>query len=132
MKFLNKNFAVWFSRFAIFVVYAWFGILKVVDASPANPLVKALLEKTLHGVSFDTFIIWFGLFEVLIGALFLFPKLTRFALGLLVIHLGMVLAPLVLLPQIAWQSFMIPTLEGQYMIKNILIVAAALHIFTNE
>jgi uncharacterized membrane protein YkgB len=33
--------------------------------------------------------------------------------------------PLFLLPDIAWQSFLAPTLEGQYIIKNIVVVALA-------
>ncbi len=111
------------ARFAIFIVYAWFGILKVIGASPANPIVKALLEKTLPFLTFEQFIITFGLFEVAIGLLFLFPKLDRLAVLLLVPHLITTVMPLLLLPGTTWQGFLVPTIEGQYIIKNILIVA---------
>ena len=36
--------------------------------------------------------------------------------------------PLVLLPSETWQSFFVPTLEGQYIIKNLVIIAAAIGI----
>ena len=34
--------------------------------------------------------------------------------------------PLILLPEITWRSFMVPTLEGQYIIKNLVLIAAAI------
>jgi uncharacterized membrane protein YkgB len=33
--------------------------------------------------------------------------------------------PLYFLPSETWTGFMVPTLEGQYIIKNLLIIAAA-------
>jgi uncharacterized membrane protein YkgB len=36
--------------------------------------------------------------------------------------------PLLLLPTLTWQSLLIPTLAGQYIIKNIVIVALALSV----
>lgn len=113
------------ARTAILVVYGWFGALKLVDASPANPLVRALLERTLPFVRFESFIIFLGLYEVAIGVLFAIPRLERFAIALIIPHLIMTSGPLVLLPGVAWQGFLLPTLEGQYMIKNVLILATA-------
>ncbi|MES2023555.1 MAG: hypothetical protein V4439_02630 [Patescibacteria group bacterium] len=121
-----RNWALPFGRFAIFVVYFWFGILKVLSLSPANPLVAGLLERTLPGVSFGTFIVALGIFEMILGVIFLIPKMERLAIFLLVLHMIMVIMPLFLLPSVTWQAFMVPTLEGQYIIKNILIVALAI------
>ena len=116
------------ARIAIFVVFFWFGILKVVTISPANPLVSDLLEKTLPFVSFSQFIFFFGLYEMLIGFTFLIPKLERFAIALLAVHMGTTFMPLVLLPAVTWSAFLVPTLEGQYIIKNLLIIALAMGI----
>ncbi len=124
----TKHWAVPFSRFAIFLVYFWFGLLKVLSMSPANPLVASLLERTLPGVSFNTFIIFFGIFEMLIGIIFIIPKLERLAILLLVIHLITTVMPLFLLTSVTWQGFLTPTLEGQYIIKNILIIAIGIGI----
>lgn len=118
----------WFARFALFLVYFWFGILKVVTESPANPLISSLLERTLPFMSFDTFIVLFGLLEVFIGVLFLMPKATRVAIPLLLFHMVTTVMPLVLLPQVSWAAPFVPTLEGQYMVKNILIIALAIGI----
>ncbi len=69
-----------------------------------------------------------GLFECVIGVLFLIPKATRIVMPLLLVHLAIVCAPLVLVPEYTWQSPFVPTLEGQYIIKNIVVVAVAIGI----
>lgn len=120
-----RHFGKPLARIAFFIIFFWFGILKLVDVSPANPLVADLLEKTLPFITFEQFIIFLGIWEMLIGILFLIPHLERLAILLLVPHIIVTAAPLILLPQITWQSPFVPTLEGQYIIKNILIVALA-------
>lgn len=115
-----------FARFALFVVFFWFGALKLIGESPANPLVSDLLSQTMPFMTFDVFIVLFGIFEMVIGLSFLFPKLVRVSIAMLAFHMVTTFMPLVLLPQIAWQSFLVPTLEGQYIIKNLVIIATAL------
>lgn len=124
-----KLTSIQFARFALAVIYIWFGVLKVVRLSPANPLVASLLERTMSFVAFDTFIIWFGLFEVTIGVLFLLPKMDKLTLLLFVLHIFSTTMPLFLLPTMAWSAFLVPTLEGQYIIKNIALIALAVHIY---
>ena len=114
-----------FARIAIFVVFFWFGFLKIIDASPANPLVKNLLEQTLPLISFEQFIVLFGIYEMMIGIVFLIPKWERAAMAMLLPHMITTFLPLILLPEIIWQSFFVPTLEGQYIIKNLVIIALA-------
>ena len=126
-----RNWVMPFSRFAIFLVYFWFGMLKVLALSPASPLVIALLERTMPWIAPDAFLLGFGIVEVLIGLLFLIPHLERLAIFALVLHLVTTIMPLFLLPQIAWSGFMVPTLEGQYIIKNVLIVAIAIGILAH-
>lgn len=113
------------ARAAIFLVYFWFGILKFLGVSPAAPLVKDLFEKTINVMPFSVFYTFFSIFEVVIGVLFLIRGLERLAIFLLGLHLIATILPLIFLPHIAWQAFLVPTLEGQYIIKNILIVASA-------
>lgn len=116
------------SRIAIFAIYFWFGSLKLIDSSPANPLVESLLNKTLPYVSFNQFIIFLGIWEMAIGAFFLIPRLEKAAITILAFHMITTFMPLILLPTMAWKSFLIPTLEGQYMIKNIITIALAVNI----
>ncbi|MEJ0002160.1 MAG: hypothetical protein WDN09_03245 [bacterium] len=86
-----------FARFAIFLVYFWFGILKVIGLSPASPLVAALLAKTMPFISPDAFVVAFGAIEVVIGLLFVIPKLERLAIFALILHL-ITTIPAALLP----------------------------------
>ena len=113
------------ARIAIFTVYFWFGSLKLFGVSPATPLVRALFEKTITFMPFGFFYFLFSLFEVIIGVLFLIRSAERAAILLLLLHLTTTVMPLIFLPQITWQAFLVPTLEGQYIIKNILIAASA-------
>jgi uncharacterized membrane protein YkgB len=126
-----KRIVLPFSRFAIFLVYFWFGLLKVLETSPASPLVIALLNKTMPFVSPDSFLIVFGVIEMVIGLLFIIPRLERLALFALFLHLITTIMPLFLLPEYAWQGFLTPTLEGQYMIKNILIIACGIVVLSS-
>lgn len=123
--FLKKNEII-IARLSIFIVYFYFGLLKLLGFSPATSLVKALFEKTLSQfIQFSTFYNLFSIFEMLIGIMFLIKGLERVAIFLLMIHLIMTILPLFLLPDLVWQNPLIPTLEGQYIIKNILLFALA-------
>ena len=116
------------ARIGLFVVFFWFGILKVIGLSPASPLVHALFDETVSIIQFPTFIVVFGLFECLIGILFLIRGTERVVIPLLFMHMITTIMPLFMVPAATWSGFMIPTLEGQYIIKNILIIAAAIGI----
>ena len=117
-----------FARFALFLVYFWFGILKLFNSSPAGPLAHALTAKTIGTQNFSLSFHILGLVECLIGILFLFPKATRIVIPLLIIHLIIVCSPLLLVPNLAWSHFLVPTLDGQYIIKNVIIGALAIGI----
>jgi uncharacterized membrane protein YkgB len=124
----------WFiplARIAIFIVYFWFGILKLFDLSPAGPLASALAAKTIGAAHFSLAFHVLAVYECVIGVLFLFPRLTRLVIPLLLVHIVIVCSPLILLPDLAWQHPLVPTLEGQYIIKNVAIVALAIGIASN-
>ena len=127
LRFFRK-YSIPMARIGIFVVFFWFGILKVLGLSPASGLVQRLFETSIHFMSFSTFIVGFGLFEMLIGILFLIKGAERIVMPLLLIHMITTFGPLVLLPQETWSRFLVPTLEGQYIIKNLVIIAAAMGI----
>ncbi|MCK9360998.1 hypothetical protein M0Q28_02090 [Patescibacteria group bacterium] len=115
------------SRFSLFAVFFWFGLLKVVGLSPATGLVQALFDRTLGSVMlFGPFYVFFALFEMLIGVLWLIPKAVRLVTPLLLIHMVMTFLPLLFLPDMAWNGPLVPTFEGQYIIKNLVIVSLAL------
>ena len=119
-----------FGRISLFIIYFWFGILKIFDVSAAIPLVHDLMEKTflIYLMTPAVFLVLFSCYEMLIGILFLIPKLTRFAVVLIFAHMIMTALPLFLLPETTWVGFFTPTLEGQYIIKNLLIITVAMYI----
>ena len=127
LKFINflRRYQAWIARVAIFIVYTWFGLLKLFDKSPASPIAEALVDKTVGAQHFDKLFIILAVLECIIGILFLFPKAIRVVFPLLLTHLVIVCSPLLLVPEQSWQQAFVPTLEGQYIIKNILIVALA-------
>lgn len=128
-----RRYHVPVARFAFFVIFFWFGLLKVLDLSPASELVEDLFNATFLSslLPFATFFVLFGYFEMVIGLLFVFPKLTRFAFVILLAHLAMTAMPLVMLPGDVWLAPFAPTLEGQYILKNVALIALALGIVAN-
>jgi uncharacterized membrane protein YkgB len=114
------------ARVAIFVVYFYFGILKLLNESPATPLAHAFVNKTLGAANFGWSFKVLAVYECLIGILFLFPKFTRIVIPMLLIHMIIVCMPLFAVPNLAWSKPFVPTLEGQYIIKNLAIIALAI------
>ncbi|WP_207784658.1 hypothetical protein [Marinifilum breve] len=116
-------------RISFAVIFIWFGILKPIGLSAAIPLVKSTVS-WMPLFAAETWVDIIGWWEVLIGVFFLFKKSTRIAIGLLFLQMTGTFMPLFILPEVTFQggNILLPTLEGQYVIKNIMIISAALTI----
>jgi len=115
-------------RMSLGIIFIWFGILKPLGLSPAEPLVKATV-RWLPLFSPDLWLVLIGWWEVAIGMTFLFQRTVRIAIALLFLQMVGTFMPLVLLPEVTFQPGRIPyapTMEGQYILKNLLIISAAL------
>jgi len=114
-------------RLSFGIIFIWFGILKPLHLSPAEGLLKATVVWLPFGTP-DNWLIIIGWWEVLIGICFLFQKTTRLAIILLLTQMVGTFMPLVFLPEVTFQSknVLLPTLEGQYIIKNLIIILAAM------
>lgn len=115
-------------RVALAVIFIWFGLLKPCGLSPADELVQETV-RDLPPFAPDTWLVVLGCWEVLIGVTFLFRRTLRLAIGLLFLQMIGTFLPLVLLPDVTFQAGRYPyapTLVGQYILKNLLFVAAAL------
>lgn len=115
-------------RYSLGVIFVWFGILKPFGMSPAEPMVK-LTVQWMPVLSPDTWLVVIGWWEVAIGLTFLFHKTVRIAIALLLLQMIGTFLPLLILTQVTFQADRIPyapTMEGQYIIKNLLILSAAL------
>jgi uncharacterized membrane protein YkgB len=110
-------------RVAIGIVFVWFGILKPLGLSPAADLVG----RTVYWWTPEIMVPLIGWWEVAIGISFLVPRLTRLAIFLLMLQMPGTFLPLVLLPETCFTAFPFGlTLEGQYIVKNLIIIGAAL------
>ncbi len=116
------------ARVSLFVVFFWFGLLKLLGLSPAGGLVHGLFDQTIHFMPFATFYMLFAALECIIGILFLIKGAERIVLPLLLFHMITTFLPLIFLPTESWQAPFVPTIVGQYIIKNLVIIAAAIGI----
>ena len=98
--------AAWLNRAMIAVVYIWFGFLKVIGSSPAEGLVTKLFNLTLEPyMGIQTFLLILGVGECAIGFLWLFPRLTKIAFWVMIVHMFTTFMPILFLPNETWQSF---------------------------
>lgn len=120
---LMEKYSVDFMRYALALVYIWFGLLKLIGMSPAEDLV----QKTVFWFRPEFFIPILGLVEVIIGVGFLFKRLIPFTIFILLLHMAATFFPLFILPKICFDTFpLCPTLVGQYIIKNLVLICGAL------
>lgn len=115
-------------RATLGVVFIWFGLLKPLGLSPAEPLVLATVG-WLPVLDPRAWLAVIGWWEVAIGVTFLFPGTLRVAIALLFLQMVGAFMPLVVLSDVTFQGGRVPygpTMEGQYIIKNLVIIAAAL------
>jgi uncharacterized membrane protein YkgB len=118
-----RKIGVPFLRYAVGIIFLWFGFLKVIDASAATELVK----HTVYWFDPGWFVPFLGVWEMIIGLCFIFKPLVRVGIALLIPQMAGTFLPLILLPEVTFAgSFLIPTLEGQYILKNLVIIGAAI------
>lgn len=122
------KFGLLFLRWSISLTFIWFGILKPLGLSPAQHLAFELTNKIAWWIPFNEyFYLGLALLEITIGILFLFRKTLRIAILLLFIQMPLTILPLLFLPEITFSYFpFVLTLEGQYIVKNIIIVSSAI------
>lgn len=116
-------------RISVGIVFVWFGVLKFIPGlSPADELATRTIATLSFGlvqpdVSRPTLALW----ETLIGLGLISGRFMRATLLLLFLQMVGTVTPLFLFPAETWSQFPIaPTLEGQYIIKNIVLVSAGL------
>ncbi len=114
-------------RWAMGIVFIWFGILKPVGMSPAEDIVVKTNSVVLPFID-PNFMVWFlGIYEVFIGIFLIIKRLNRIGILLLALQMPATMLPLFLFPEVTFTQ--IPwglTLEGQYIIKNLVLMAAAI------
>jgi uncharacterized membrane protein YphA (DoxX/SURF4 family) len=116
-------------RIAVGIVYFWFGVLKFFPgASPAQDLATRTTAILTFGlipaaVSLPLLAAW----ECLIGLGMIAGKFMRVTIFLLLLQMAGTITPMAFFPGETFIHFpYAPTLEGQYIIKNIVLISAAL------
>ena len=111
-------------RIGLGAIFLWFGALKLVPGlSPAEELVR----NTTYFVNPDWFIPVLALWEMAIGIGLIFGIFMRLTLLLLFLQMPGTALPLVILPEVVWTQFPFGlTLEGQYIIKNLVLITAGI------
>ncbi len=116
-------------RISLGIIFLWFGALKFFPGmSPAEVLAGKTIERLTFGfLTPDQSLPILAAWESLIGLGLLFGKAQRFTLFLLFLQMPGTVLPLFLFPQETWiNPPFAPTLEGQYIIKNLVLISAGL------
>jgi uncharacterized membrane protein YphA (DoxX/SURF4 family) len=116
-------------RMSLGVVFLWFGVLKFFPGlSPAQDLATRTIEQLTFGaVHPDVSLPFLAAWESVIGLGLLSGRFLRATLLLLAVQMLGTFAPLVLFPAETFTQFpFAPSLEGQYIIKNLVLIGAAM------
>ncbi len=116
-------------RMSLGIVFLWFGVLKFFPGlSPAEQLAGKTIAKLTFGAvppawSIPVLATW----ETLIGLGLLTGQAMRLTLLLLFLQMPGTILPLFFFPAETWIKFpLAPSLEGQYIIKNLVLISAGI------
>jgi uncharacterized membrane protein YkgB len=111
-----------FLRFSLALVLLWIGALKFVDPTP----VRMLLHASLPFLAFNAFVYVLGVLEI-IAAILLFAGVWLRYVGLLCLILFVgTLTIFVIAPAVT--GFPLLTLAGQFLLKDVVLAAAAVNV----
>ncbi len=127
---MAKN-AIKFLRISLGIIFFWFGFLKFFHGVSS---AETLATKTISVLTFGLIepsvsLIILAVWETMIGLGLLFNKFLREILLLLFLQMIGTITPLFFFPAETFKIFpFVPTLEGQYIIKNLILISAGLAI----
>ena len=116
-------------RLSLGIVFLWFGALKFFPGlSPAEDLAARTISQITFGLLSPQIAVFIlAVWECLIGIGLIFNLFMRATLFLLWVQMLGTVTPLFFFPAEVFTVFpYAPTLEGQYIIKNIVLVSAGL------
>ena len=123
IRFMSRN-GVRLLRWALAVVFIWFGALKVVGRSP----VADLVAQTVYWFPPEFFVPFLGVWEVLVGLGLLWAVALRLTLLLLWLQMAGTFLVLVLRPEVSFQdgNLLLLTTEGEFVVKNLVLITAGI------
>ncbi len=134
--FVDVRLTSWMARYGILllrvslgVVFFWFGVLKFFPGlSPADDLASRTISVLTFGrvspaISLPVLALW----ECLIGLGLIFGVFMRATLFLLWLQMLGTITPIFLFPEQVFHRIpYAPTLEGQYIVKNMVLISAGI------
>ena len=124
-----SRYGIWLLRISVGIIFFWFGFLKFFPGiSPA----EGIAVKTINAITFDllssrTILIILATWESLIGIGLITGIFLRETLLLLFLQMLGTLTPIFFFPgEVFTQIPYAPTLEGQYIIKNLALISAGI------
>lgn len=107
------------------IVYIWFGVLKFFpEQSPAEVLAKSTIDVMTMGVIPENVsIILLAIWETIVGLMLILNIYRKKVLILAFVHMVFTFAPFFIFVQEAFTNTFSFTLLGQYIFKNIIIIA---------
>jgi uncharacterized membrane protein YphA (DoxX/SURF4 family) len=133
---LDLRITRWMGRYGILllrismgIVFLWFGVLKFFPGlSPAAELATRTIERLTFGlIAPEAALLILAIWESLIGLGLIFGVFMRFTLLLLFLQMFGTITPIFLFPQEVFSAApYAPTLEGQYIFKNMVLISAGL------
>ena len=110
-------------RYLLGIVFIWFGSLKVMGETSAT----SIIAKSIYWFEPQFIIPMLGIWEILIGTTLLHKSLLRFSILLLFVRVpGTLLAMVYHYDECFADSILLPTIQGQYLIKELTLIGAAL------
>jgi uncharacterized membrane protein YphA (DoxX/SURF4 family) len=112
-------------RYSIALIMIWFGLPKLFSGtSSAEDLAVSTVEKlTLGIVAGDTARIILAAMEVGFGIVLIIGRWMPLMLLLILGHMIGTFTPFLFFPELLWASPAVLTIEGQYIVKNVVIIA---------
>jgi uncharacterized membrane protein YphA (DoxX/SURF4 family) len=124
-----SQYGILFLRISLGIIFFWFGVLKFIPGlSPAQDIATLTIERLTFGfIEPEVSIIILAIWETLIGLGLIFGVFLRVTLFLLFTQMLGTMTPLIFFPAETFIIFpFVPTLEGQYIIKNLVLISAGL------
>ena len=130
LEHLDRRITAWMrrhghylDRWALGAYFVWFGLLKVFEYKSAT----SIIAETVYFGDPDTTARLLGLWEAAIGLCLVVHPLARVAIALLAIRLPGTLLALAVKSDVCWtDTSLVPTIQGQYLIKDAILLTAAM------
>lgn len=128
---IDRTITAWMARRGILllrvsmgIVFVWFGALKL---APGLSPAEGLIAGSLGFLPLNLFLPFLAVWEIAIGLGLITGRWMRLTLLLLFLQMPGTVSPVILRPDLVFTAFPVGlTLEGQYIVKNLILISAGL------